>query len=70
MTNVGEVKKKPGSGIMQAGIVIAVIGAVLVLISVVSGGAGAPLSWGLVTVGVILAGVGYAMRMLKAVERD
>lgn len=69
MTNAGEVtKKKAGSGLLMTGIVVAVLGALLVFMSVYTGGAGAPLSWGMVVVGAILAIAGYARRILAAVE--
>lgn len=70
MTNVGErTAKKPGTPIMWAGVAIAALGLVLVLLSVSSGGAGAPLTWGMVAVGAVLAIIGFAMRILAAVER-
>lgn len=54
---------------MWAGVAIAALGLVLVLLSVSSGGAGAPLTWGMVAVGAVLAIIGFAMRILAAVER-
>lgn len=69
MTNAGEVsKKKAGSRTLMAGVVIAALGAVGVLLSVMSGAMGAPLTWGMVVVGAIIAVIGYARRILAAVE--
>lgn len=69
MTNAGEVaKKKPGTKTLTAGLIIAVLGAFGVLLSVMSGEMGAPLTWGMVIVGAIVAVVGYARRILAAVE--
>lgn len=53
---------------MTIGLIIGIIGAALVFLSVSSGNMGAPLSWGLVALGVIVAIIGYARRMLAAVE--
>lgn len=69
MTKNGEItKKKPGTGLTSAGLFIAGIGLFLVLISVFSGGAGAPLTWLMVGLGLILAAIGFAQRMLAAAE--
>lgn len=69
MTNAGEVtKKKTGSKTLAAGIVIAALGAFGVLMSVISGNMGAPLTWGMVAVGAVIVVIGYARRLLAAVE--
>lgn len=69
MTNAGEVtKKKPGNGIMVTGLVLAVIGA-LFLIAIISGGGSPTVAvWAVPLIGAVLAVVGFAMRILAAVE--
>lgn len=70
MTNVGErTEKKPGNMLMFMGACIAALGLVLVLMSISSGGAGAPLSWGMLAVGTLVAIIGFGRRVLAAVER-
>lgn len=63
-----ETSKKPGTNLMTLGLIFGLIGAVLVFLSVSTGNMGAPLSWGLVALGAIVAIIGFARRMLAAVE--
>jgi hypothetical protein len=69
MTKQGETAtKKPGDGIMWVGFVIAVVGLLLCVAAAVSGGTPGALSVGAVLVGAVLAVIGYARRVLAAVE--
>lgn len=67
MTQTGEDIKKPGTGLMKAGLIIAVA-ALVMTIAIVSGGGKPNLLW-LVLGGLVLAGIGYARRVLAALER-
>ncbi|MBP3044890.1 hypothetical protein KKR91_01130 [Arthrobacter jiangjiafuii] len=63
MTNVREVtKKKPGAGMMSAGLLLGAIGLLLVVAVFSSGGAPTLLVWVLLVVGVILAAIGFTRR--------
>ena len=53
---------------MTLGLIFGLTGAVLVFLSVSTGNMGAPLSWGLVGLGAVVAIIGFARRMLAAVE--
>lgn len=66
MTQTGE-KTKPGTGLIKAGLLIAVIG-VLFTIAVVSAGGNLVPLW-LVLIGLVLSGSGFAQRVLAALER-
>jgi hypothetical protein len=66
MTQTGE-KTKPGTGLIKAGLLIAVIG-VLFTIAVVSAGGNLVPLW-LVLIGLVLSGIGFAQRVLAALER-
>jgi len=70
MENMGktETAKKPGTNLMTLGLIFGLTGAVLVFLSVSTGNMGAPLSWGLVGLGAVVAIIGFARRMLAAVE--
>ena len=65
---MGELSKKPGTSAMQAGLVIVIVGAVLMVLNALN--EGSPPGWtvGLVVIGVIVAVIGYARRILAAVE--
>ena len=70
MTNVGErTQKKPGAGIMLSGLIVAAVGLVLVVLVFSSGGAPTIFVWAVLLVGIVLAVIGFAMRILAAVER-
>lgn len=58
---------RPGSALTQVGLVIAVVG-LLFTIAVVSAGGNLTPLW-LVVLGLALAGVGFARRVLAALER-
>lgn len=66
MTQTGEVTK-PGTGLIKVGLVLAVIGVLFTIAVVSAGGNLAPL-W-LVLIGLVLAGIGFAQRVLHALER-
>jgi len=69
MENMGKTDtKKPGTNLMTIGLIIGLIGAVLVFLSISTGNMGAPLSWGMVAIGAVVAIIGYARRMLAAAE--
>lgn len=61
--------KKPGTGMMTAGLVIAGIALMLVLLAFNSGGAPTVYVWGAMVIGAALAVIGFAKRILAAVER-
>jgi integral membrane sensor domain MASE1 len=66
MTQTGEVTK-PGTGLIKVGLVLAVVG-ILFTIAVVSAGGNLVPLW-LVLAGLVLAGIGFAQRVLHALER-
>lgn len=66
MTNAGEVKR-PGNALIKTGLVVAMIGVLLAVVSVANGGH-LGLLW-LALAGLVLAAVGFGMRLLAAVER-
>lgn len=65
---MGEVKKKPGTGLMRAGLLMGSIGLLLVIAVFSSGGAPTLLVWAVFVGGAVLAVIGYARRILAAVE--
>jgi CHASE2 domain-containing sensor protein len=71
MTKQGEITtKKPGDGLLWVGLVIAVVGLLLCVAAAISGGMPGVLSVSAVLVGAVLAVVGFARRLLAAVERN
>jgi hypothetical protein len=66
MTQTGE-QTKPGTGLIKVGLVLAVVG-ILFTIAVVSAGGNLVPMW-LVLAGLVLAGIGFAQRVLHALER-
>lgn len=54
---------------MPIGLLIAGLGFVLLVASMSTGGAGAPLSWGLLAVGLLVAVIGFGVRVLAAIEK-
>jgi hypothetical protein len=67
MTQTGEVTNRPGTALIKVGLVLALIG-VLFTIAVVSAGGNLVTMW-LVLAGLVLAGIGFGMRVLAALER-
>lgn len=63
MTTSGDTKKKRDYAWMLkiAGVIVAALGAFLLLPSFLSGKSGAPLSWGMVIVGALLIGASYLL---------
>ena len=63
MTTSGDTKKKHDHAwtLKLAGVIIAALGAFLLLPSFMSGKSGAPLTWGMVIVGALLIGASYAL---------
>ena len=57
-----ETTKKPGAGMMNAGLFIAGIGLILLIAVMGSGGMPTLLVWALPVVGLVLAAVGYAKK--------
>lgn len=66
-TDVGV--KKSGSRTTGAGLVIAAIGLILLIAGVVGSGSASMLSVLLIVAGLIIAGIGFARRVLSALER-
>jgi hypothetical protein len=67
MTQTGEVTNRPGTALIKVGLTLALIG-VLLTIAVVSAGGNLTTMW-LVLAGLVLAGIGFGMRVLAALER-
>ena len=65
---MGNAKKKPGTGLMRVGLLVGLIGVFLLIAVFSSGGAPTLLVWALPFAGLLLAAIGYARRMLAAVE--
>ena len=68
MENMGKTKKKPGTGLMNGGLFVAGIGVFLLIAVFSSGGAPTLLVWALPFIGLVLAGIGFAKRILAAIE--
>ena len=54
---------------MTGGLFLAVVGAVLLFLVMGSGGSPTPLVWAMLIGGLIIAAIGFAKRVLAAVER-
>lgn len=67
MTQTGEVTNRPGTALIKIGLVLAVVG-VLFTIAVVSAGGNLVPLW-LVLIGLVLAAIGFAQRVLAALEK-
>ncbi|MBG6085810.1 hypothetical protein [Zhihengliuella flava] len=67
MTTGETQKKRPGSALIGAGIVFGFVGLLIAIYATVQNGA-FPVPWILI-VGLLLAGIGFAVRLLAAVER-
>lgn len=66
MTQTGE-ETKPGTALIKIGLLLAVVGIVFTIAVVSAGGNLVPL-W-LTLIGLVLAGIGFAQRVLHALER-
>lgn len=67
VTQPREAANRPGTVLIKIGLLLAVVG-VLFTIAVVSAGGNLVPMW-LVLIGLVLAGVGFAQRVLAALER-
>lgn len=67
MANVGETTRRPGTLLIQIGLLLAGIGLFLAIMIISGGGTGQVL-W-LTLAGLVLAGIGFGMRVLAALER-
>jgi len=67
MTQTGEETRRPGTALIKVGLVLAMVG-VLFTIAVLSAGGNLVPLW-LVLIGLVLAGIGFAQRVLAALER-
>lgn len=67
MAETGEVTNRPGTVLIKIGLVLAFVG-VLFTIAVASAGGNLVPMW-LVLAGLLLAGIGFGMRVLAALER-
>lgn len=65
MTQIGEVKR-PGTAAIKAGLVIAMIGIMLTIVTVANGG-NLNMLW-VAAAGLVVAGIGFGMRVLAALE--
>lgn len=69
MTNVGErTEKKPGSGVMSLGLSLAGLGTLFAVAILSGGGMPTMVVWAVPIIGVVLAIIGFARRLLAAVE--
>ncbi|WP_341394050.1 hypothetical protein [Arthrobacter sp. G119Y2] len=69
MNNVGETKtNRPGSGLIAAGLLIALIGIVIAFLAINSGGSLSVFVGGTILVGFVLAVIGFCRRVLAALE--
>lgn len=69
MTNNGVTKnKKPGSALIGIGIFLMIVSALLTGLAMANGHVGSPASWLVLLAGVVLAGLGFARRVLAALE--
>lgn len=67
MTKLGEDIKRPGTALIKSGLVIAMIGVLFAVVSVANGGH-LGLLW-VTLAGLVLAGIGFGMRVLASLER-
>lgn len=67
MTQTGEVTKRPGTALIKGGLVVALVGVLIAVVAVANGGHLGAL-W-LTLAGLVLAGIGFGMRVLAALER-
>lgn len=63
-----EAVKKPGSGLIGAGLLVAGIAVFVALIAINSTGSTGAFVWAMLIIGLILAGIGFAQRILAALE--
>lgn len=68
MTKLGDTSKKPGASTLNTGIVVMVVAGVLAVLNTMN--EGRPPGWTLMllAVGLVITVVGYAVRLLKAVD--
>lgn len=59
--------RRPGRNLIQVGLLLVVIGVILAMLSASSGGDGR-LMW-VSAAGLLMAGIGFAQRLLAAVEK-
>lgn len=65
---VGTQKKKvPGKNLVSAGLFIAGLGLLVVFMAVLGGGDAR--AWWIILIGLVLAGIGFAQRIVAALER-
>lgn len=69
MTTHQETRRKPGTLTTTLGLFIAAIGAFFIIMTMTQGNFGAPATWGMVIVGLVIAAVGFARRVLAALEK-
>lgn len=67
MKTIGEDVKRPGTTTIKTGLVVAMIGVLFAVVSVANGGHLGML-W-LTGAGLVVAGIGFGVRVLAAVER-
>lgn len=67
MAKVGETVKRPGTIAIQTGLVLLLVGALFAIVSVANGGHLGAL-W-LSLAGLVVAGIGFGVRVLAAVEK-
>lgn len=69
MTNNGVTKnKKPGDALIGIGIFLVIVSVLLTVLAIANGHFGSPVSWLALLAGVVLAGFGFARRVLAALE--
>lgn len=60
--------KRPGSGLLQTGLLLVFLGTIIAIYLAVAGGTISGLAILIIIVGIVLAIVGFARRLLAAVE--
>ncbi|MBM7847457.1 hypothetical protein [Arthrobacter roseus] len=69
MTTQQMARRAPGTLTIKLGLFIAAIGAVFITMTMTQGTFGAPTTWGMVIIGLVIAAVGFARRVLAALEK-
>jgi hypothetical protein len=58
-----------GRILVTVGLLVAAIGAVLIIASMSTGNGGTPVTWGILLLGLVIAALGFGARVLAALEK-